>query len=54
MRGASVQAANDTLTQQDRAYIQLEIDQLREEVTRIGNTTQFNKKKLLDGSAEGL
>ncbi|GHV47479.1 flagellin [Synergistales bacterium] len=54
MRELSVQAANDTLTQQDRAYIQLEIDQLREEVTRIGNTTQFNKKKLLDGSAAVL
>jgi flagellin len=54
MRELSVQAANDTLTQQDRAYIQLEIDELREEVTRIGNTTQFNKKKLLDGSAAVL
>ena len=43
MRELSVQAANDTLTQQDRGYIQLEIDQLREEITRIGNTTQFNK-----------
>ena len=51
MRELSIQSANDTLTQQDRAYIQLEIDQLREEVTRIGNTTQFNTKKLLDGSA---
>ncbi|MDR1482869.1 MAG: flagellin, partial [Synergistaceae bacterium] len=54
MRELSVQAANDTLTQEDRSYIQLEIDQLREEVTRIGNTTQFNKKKLLDGSAAVL
>jgi flagellin len=54
MRELSVQAANDTLTQQDRGYIQLEIDALREEVTRIGNTTQFNKKKLLDGSAAVL
>ncbi|MDR1874469.1 MAG: flagellin, partial [Synergistaceae bacterium] len=54
MRELSVQAANDTLTQQDRGYIQLEIDALREEITRIGNTTQFNKKKLLDGSAAVL
>ena len=54
MRELSVQAANDTLTQQDRGYIQLEIDQLREEVTRIGNTTQFNKKKLLNGDAAVL
>ena len=54
MRELSVQAANDTLTQQDRRYIQDEIDQLREEITRIGNTTQFNKKKLLNGDAAVL
>ena len=44
MRELSVQAANDTLTQQDRSYIQVEIDQLNDEITRIGDTTQFNKK----------
>ena len=54
MRELSVQAANDTLTQQDRGYIQQEIDQLREEINRIANTTQFNKKKLLDGTASVL
>jgi flagellin len=54
MRELSVQAANDTLTQDDRGYIQLEIDQLKEEITRISTTTQFNKKKLLDGSAAVL
>ncbi len=54
MRELSVQAANDTLTQQDRSYIQVEIDQLNEEITRIGNTTQFNKKKLLNGDAAAL
>ncbi|PKL02902.1 MAG: flagellin [Synergistetes bacterium HGW-Synergistetes-2] len=54
MRELSVQAANDTLTQQDRGYIQDEVDQLREEIDRISTTTQFNKKKLLDGSAAVL
>jgi flagellin-like hook-associated protein FlgL len=54
MRELAVQAANDTLTSQDRGYIQLEIDELRDEVTRIGNTTQFNKKKLLNGDAAVL
>jgi flagellin len=54
MRELSVQAANDTLTQQDRGYIQQEIDQLREEINRIASTTQFNKKKLLDGTASVL
>ena len=54
MRELSVQASNDTLTQEDRMYIQSEIDQLREEISRIANTTQFNKKKLLDGTAAVL
>ena len=54
MRELSVQAANDTLTQQDRSYIQDEVDQLRQEIDRISTTTQFNKKKLLDGSAAVL
>ena len=54
MRELAVQAANDTLTQQDREYIQLEINQLRDEIDRIATTTQFNKKRLLDGSASVL
>jgi flagellin len=54
MRELSVQAANDTLTQEDRAYIQLEIDELKSEITRISTTTQFNKQQLLDGSAAVL
>jgi len=54
MRELSVQSANDTLTSQDRSYIQLEVDQLKEEISRISSTTQFNKKKLLDGSASAL
>ncbi|MDR2529399.1 MAG: flagellin [Synergistaceae bacterium] len=54
MRELAVQAANDTLTQQDRQYIQLEIDQLKDEINRISTATQFNKKRLLDGSAAAL
>ena len=54
MRELSVQSANDTLTQQDRSYIQDEVEQLKQEIDRISTTTQFNKKKLLDGSAAVL
>ncbi|GHV28755.1 flagellin [Synergistales bacterium] len=54
MRELSIQSANDTLTQEDRSYIQLEIDQLKDEIDRISTTTQFNKKQLLDGSAGAL
>jgi flagellin len=51
MRELSVQAANDTLTADDRKFIQYEIDELRSEIDRISDTTQFNRKKLLDGSS---
>ena len=54
MRELSVQASNDTLTAQDRSYIQLEIDQLEDQIDRIAKTTQFNKKRLLDGSSAGI
>ncbi|MBQ7562085.1 MAG: flagellin [Synergistaceae bacterium] len=54
MRELSVQASNDTLTSQDRSYIQLEIDQLVDQINRVANTTQFNKKRLLDGSSAGI
>lgn len=54
MRDLSVQASNDSLTSNDRQYIQLEIDQLRDEIDRIAGTTQFNKKRILDGSSGAL
>jgi flagellin len=54
MRELAVQAANDTNTNFDRTEIQAEVAQLIKEIDRIGNTTEFNTKKLLDGSARGL
>ena len=54
MRELTVQAANDTLTSNDRQAMQGEIDQLTEEIDRISDTTTFNTKKLLDGSASAL
>ncbi len=50
MKELAVQAANDTNTAEDRAEIQKEIDQLKTEVTRIAEQTEFNTKPLLDGS----
>src|SRR5579872_1073358 len=46
MRTLAVQAANDTYTSSDRANIQLEINQLVQEIDRIGSQTDFNTKKL--------
>ncbi|MDD3298654.1 MAG: flagellin [Firmicutes bacterium] len=53
MRELAVQASTDTNEGLDRAEIQREIGQLKSEVDRIGNTTEFNKKTLLDGSFSG-
>ncbi|MFC4182832.1 flagellin N-terminal helical domain-containing protein [Saccharococcus thermophilus] len=50
MRELAVQAANDTNTDEDRTHIQSEINQLADELNRIGNSTEFNKITLLDGS----
>ncbi|MBS3953408.1 MAG: flagellin [Methylomicrobium sp.] len=50
MRTLAVQSANDTNSASDRQSIQLEIDQIVSEINRIGTTTQFNGKSLLDGS----
>lgn len=50
MRELSVQSSNDTNTDADRTSINTEINQLKEEIDRIGNTTEFNTKKLIDGS----
>ncbi|MGG3208833.1 flagellin [Geobacillus stearothermophilus] len=53
MRELAVQSANDTNTQDDRNEIQKEINQLTEEINRIGNNTEFNTKKLINGDAKG-
>lgn len=50
MRELAVQAANDTNTLDDRKEIQKEIEQLKSEINRISDTTEFNTQKLLNGS----
>ncbi len=50
LRELAVQAANDHLTDEDRAQIQKEVDALLAQIDYIGNTTQFNTKKLISGS----
>lgn len=49
IRELAVQAANFTNTSEDRAALQLEVAQLKEEITRVGNQTSFNGVKLLNG-----
>ena len=52
MKELATQAANDTNTTSDRSEIQKEINQLSSEINRIGNTTEFNTRLLLNGGTE--
>ena len=54
MRELAVQASNDTNTEIDRNEIQKEINQLTSEINRIGNTTEFNTMKLMNGGSAGV
>lgn len=51
MRELSMQAANGTLSSQDRGTLNVEFGALVEEIDRISTTTVFNGTNLLDGSA---
>lgn len=51
MRELAVQAANDTNTSTDREAIQKEVDQLKLEIDSIAAKTEFNTRRLLDGSS---
>ena len=53
MRELAVEGANGVYSANDRLEIQKEIDQLKEEIDRISETTQFNTKKLINGESSG-
>ena len=45
----SVQAANGTMTDEDRKVLQDEVAQLKDEIERVAEATEFNGQPLLDG-----
>ena len=50
LREITAQSATGTIGDTERATLQLEFSALRSEFDRIANTTEFNSRKLLDGS----
>ncbi|MDY5050836.1 MAG: flagellin, partial [Candidatus Mucispirillum faecigallinarum] len=54
IRELAVQAGDPAYTTNDRAMLQLEVDQLKEEIDRVSSSTEFNTKKLLNGDAAAL
>ena len=53
MNELAVQSANGTNSENDRNYIQDEIDQLVTEIDRVSATTKFNETYLLKGDKDG-
>jgi flagellin len=54
MRELSVQAANGTISGDDRQALQAEVRQLVGEIDNVANRTSFNGIRLLDGSSNRL
>jgi len=53
-RELSIQGASDTIGDKERGFINKEMTQLRSEVDRISQTTEFNGRKLLSGDGDKL
>ncbi|MGM0607124.1 MAG: flagellin [Candidatus Muiribacteriota bacterium] len=53
MRVLAVQGSNDSYTSYDRRRIQEEMDLLVDEIDRVAEYTEFNRKKLMDGTTIG-
>ena len=49
LRELSIQAASDTVGNRERGMIDIEYQQLKEEIERVSQTTQFNGTPLLNG-----
>jgi flagellin len=54
MRELGIQAASDTVGDQERTFLDQEGRQLLEEADRIAKTTRFGDRKLLDGSGGNM
>jgi len=54
IRELAVQASNGTNTQADRDALNSEVTQLKAEIQRVSEQTNFNGTKLLDGSFSGV
>lgn len=50
LRELGVQAASDTVGDTERGFINKEVNQLKDEIERIAESTRYGKRKLLDGS----
>lgn len=52
LRELAIQAASDTIGDAERTYSDKEYQNLKQEIQRIAESTEFNGRKLLDGSGD--
>jgi flagellin len=53
-RELSIQAASDTVGSEERGFIDKEVQQLKQEISRISLATEFNGRKLLAGEGDAI
>jgi flagellin len=54
IRELATQAASDTIGDNERGFVNVEVTELMKELDRIANSTEYSGAKLLDGSAPSL
>lgn len=54
LRELSIQSASDTVGDTERSFTDMEYQNLKQEIERISQVTEFNGTKLLDGSTDKL
>ncbi len=50
LRELGIQSGSDTIGEQERGFIQKEVDSLKAEIQRVAESTTFGSRKLLDGT----
>src|SRR5690606_35623562 len=52
LRELGIQAASDTIGQDERGFLDVEYQSLLQEIERISQATEFNRTKLLNGTGQ--
>jgi flagellin len=54
LRELSIQSSSDTIGDTERSFVDKEVQHLKSEIDRISNVTEFNGRKLMNGTEQDL
>ena len=54
LRELSIQSSSDTIGDTERSFVDKEVQHLKQEIDRISNVTEFNGRKLMNGTEQDL